>query len=145
VYKGAAKNGHTILSANVASILPKNKKKNPDSSVHSISLLSATLSKNPKLPYPNLKLYTTERCVTNSDVQLIHTRAKRNNINTSERYEYVTLHMNNRSDRLAFANGSMKDLSSLKLWSPTSPYLMGMEGSFLAVKHSLRETKHLPI
>jgi hypothetical protein len=53
--------------------------------------------------------------------------------------------MEKRSDRLAFADGSKKDLSSLKLWSPTSPYLTGMEGSFLAVKHSMREAKLLPI
>jgi len=78
----------------------------------------------------------------NSDVLLLHTRAKRNNINISEQYECVTLHTNNRSDRLGFADGSKEDFSSLKLRSPTSPCLVGMEGSFLAVKHSLREAKH---
>ena len=39
----------------------KKRKKFPDSSIHSISLLSATLSKNPILPNPNLKLYTSEK------------------------------------------------------------------------------------
>ena len=63
-------------------------------------------------------------------------------MNISEQYEGVTLHMKNRSDRLEFADGSKKDFSSLKLWSPTSPCLMGMERFFLAVKHSLREAKH---
>jgi hypothetical protein len=63
----------------------------------------------------------------------------------SERYEYVTYHMNNTSDRPAIAGGSKKVFSYLKFWSPTSPYLMDTEGSFLATNNSLRENKHLPI
>jgi len=40
----------------------------------------------------------------NSDVLLLHTRAKRYNINISEQYECVRLHMNNRQqERFLFS------------------------------------------
>jgi hypothetical protein len=102
-----------------------------------------TLSKESHTTTPQT-LHTSERRKTALDVPFLHTRAKRNNMNFSERYEYVTYHMNNRSDCLTIAGGSKKVFCSLKFLSPANPYLMDMGESFLAAKHSLRDNKHVP-
>jgi len=67
---------------------------------------------------PNYHTQTLNFTLT-KDVKRIQTTASTHNI--SERYEYVTLHMNNRNDRLAFADGSKIDFSSLKSGSQTAP------------------------